>query len=252
VTARPDESSRTSDSGALLRCRDLRVGHRGAPILPPIDARFGSGEFWVVVGRNGSGKTTWFRTMLGLLPAIGGRVERGSDLRIAYVPQRSELDPLFPLAARDVVALGVDRGWSFVRPRFFESKAVDKALSDVDALALADRPFRDLSEGQKARVLLARMIASDPHIAFLDEPTAAMDVVAERAAFDYLEKFRKERDTTVVVVSHFLGIAKDFATHAIFFDRDCNTVVVGSPDEVFGHADFHRSYPDVREALERG
>jgi zinc transport system ATP-binding protein len=235
----------------LIRCDELRVGHRGAPLLPPISASIGRGEFWVVIGRNGSGKTTWFRTMLGLVPPISGRVERRAGLRISHVPQRSDLDPLFPLAARDIVSLGVDRGWSFVKPRLGEPRA-RKALADVDATALADRPFRDLSEGQKARVLLARMIASDPEVAFLDEPTAAMDVVAERAAFDYLEKFRKERGTTIVVVSHFLGIAHDFATHAIFFDRDCDSVVVGTPDEVFGHADFHRSYPDIAEALERG
>lgn len=235
----------------LIRCDELRVGHRGAPILPPINASIGQGEFWVVIGRNGSGKTTWFRTMLGLVPAVSGRVDRRAGLRVSHVPQRSDLDPLFPLAARDIVSLGVDRGWSFLRPRLGEPRA-EKALADVDATALGGRPFRDLSEGQKARVLLARMFASDPEIAFLDEPTAAMDVVAERAAFDYLERFRKERGTTIVVVSHFLGIAQDFATHAIFFDRDCDSVVVGTPDEVFGHADFHRSYPNVAEALERG
>jgi len=227
---------------ALIRCDGLQVGYRGQAILPSFDVEIGPGEFWVVIGKNGSGKSTWLKTMLGMLPAISGKVRRKGGARVSYVPQRAALDPLFPLAARDVVAMGVERGRSFLGVRLREPDMVKEALKDVDAADLGDRPFHDLSEGQKARVLLARLVASKPDLALLDEPTAAMDVVAERRAFEYLEMLRTRDDTAVVVVSHYLGLAKEFATHAVFLDQDCDSVVSGAPEEVFAHTDFHRSY----------
>ncbi len=229
-------------NGALIRCRDLAVGYRGHAILPPFDVSIGRGEFWVVIGKNGAGKSTWFKTMLGRLSPVKGEVELTPGVRLSYVPQRATLDPLFPLAARDVVAMGALRGASFMGIRLREPPAVVEALREVDAEALADRPFRDLSEGQKARVLLARLVASKPSLAFLDEPTAAMDVVAERRAFEYLDRLRVRDGVTIVVVSHYLGLAKEFATHALFVDQDCGSVVKGHADDVFGHVDFHRSY----------
>jgi zinc transport system ATP-binding protein len=240
-------------SEALLRSEALEVGYRGVALLPPIDLAISAGELIVVIGRNGAGKSTWFKTMVGLIAPVRGRVVRsGPDLRLAYVPQRADLDPLFPLSARDIVQMGLDRRWGFARPRLREPPAVLSALDEVDAVALANRPFRSLSEGQKARIVLARMIASRPRVAFLDEPTAAMDAVAERSAFELLDQLRQRHGIAIVVVSHYLGIAKEFATRAVFFDRDCGSVVTGSPDDVFAHADFHRSYGREAEALQHG
>ncbi len=191
--------------------------------------------------------------MLGMLPAVSGEVDRLANARVSYVPQRASLDPLYPLAARDVVAMGTYRGRGFLGMPFREPAVVRESLRDVDALELADRSFRDLSEGQKARVLLARLVASKPDLALLDEPTAAMDVVAERRAFSYLDGLRERDNTAIVVVSHYLGLAKKFATHAVFLDRDCECVVAGPPAEVFAHTDFHRSYgADHPDALPHG
>lgn len=101
-------------SRPLIRCEQLRVGYRGRAILPAIDVSIGAGELWALVGRNGSGKSTWFQTVLGLLPAVSGSVQRAPDLRLSYVPQRLKLDELFPVRARDVVAMGLERNWSLL------------------------------------------------------------------------------------------------------------------------------------------
>lgn len=228
---------------ALLVCERLRVGHRGRAIAPAIDLALVPGEFVAVVGRNGTGKTTWFRTVLGLQAPISGRVSQRDGLRASYVPQRVQLDPLFPLLARDVVAMGAERGFSFARPRLRDALGVSAAIARVGAADFAGRPFRALSEGQKQRVLLGRLLVSDPELALLDEPTSAMDAVAEREALAVIDGLRKERGASVVVVSHYLGLVREFADRVILFDSACETVLVGATAEVLGHAVFHRNYP---------
>ena len=239
-------STAASPGTELLACRALVVGHAGAALLPPIDLSLRAGEFWAVIGRNGSGKTSWLKTLLGLLSPVSGRVHSPNGKpRLSYLPQKSALDELYPLLAREVVAMGTERGWSFLgRGRGERVLEVDRALAEMDALSLADRPFRQLSEGQKQRVLLARVAASGAQLAILDEPTSAMDAVAEREAFALLDGLRERHGMTVVVVSHYLGLVRQFADRALLLDRDTPAIVTGSIDEVFGHSTFRERYGD--------
>ena len=94
----------------LLASRQLEVGYLGQAILPPVDLEIRAGEFWAVIGRNGSGKTTWLKTMLGLMPPVKGSVEQSrADLNLSYLPQRKAIAELYPLLARDVVRIGRER-----------------------------------------------------------------------------------------------------------------------------------------------
>jgi len=231
----------------LLTCEQLTVGHGNRAIAPPFDLAIERGEFVAVVGRNGTGKSTWFRTVLGLLAPVSGRVTLRPGLRMSYVAQRAQFDPLYPALARDVVAMGCERGISFAHPRLREPAVVRVALERVGAAAFADRPYRALSEGQKQRVLLARLYASDPELALLDEPTSAMDAIAEREALLAIDALRKERGTSVLVVSHYLGSIREFAQRVVLLDSACETVLVGKTDEVLGHAVFHRNYPGAAD-----
>lgn len=237
----------TTEQRPVVRIDGLRVGHAGRALLPPIDLEIRAGELWAVVGRNGSGKTTWMRTVLGLLPPVAGKIERRDrELRISYLPQRAGLDELYPALSRDVVAMGLDRGWSFLKPRQHDWRArVDDALEEMGVAQLADVPFRALSEGQKQRVLFARLSAADSELALLDEPTSAMDMVAEREAFELLDALRERRRMAIVVVSHYLGLARDFADRVLLLDRDTPAVVCGTPEEVFSHATFRERYGRV-------
>jgi zinc transport system ATP-binding protein len=231
----------------LIRCTDLRIGYGATPLLPPIEMTIRAGEFWAVIGRNGSGKTTWMRTVLGLVDPVGGRVERSDqNLKLSYLPQKSRIDELYPLIARDVVGMALDRGWSFLR-RLHQDRAqrIERALAEMDAVDIADRPFRLLSDGQKQRVLFARLAASDAELALLDEPTSAMDLVAEHEAFELLNGLRKRHGTAIVIVSHYLGLAREFADKILLVDRDMQVVVIGTPAEVFAHAAFRERYGRV-------
>jgi zinc transport system ATP-binding protein len=229
----------------LLSCRELVVGYRGQPLLPPIDFTIEHGQLCAVVGRNGAGKTTWFRTMMGLLPPISGAIETcDHQAPMAYIPQRATLDPLVPLPTWEVVAMGLERGRSFLAPWLSRDarRRVDHALEAMEALDLARIPFRELSEGQKQRVLMARLIVSEPELVVLDEPTAAMDQVAEQETMARIDELRREHHLAVMIVSHHLPVVSRFADHVIFLDKDSQQVVTGAPGAVFAHPAFSARY----------
>jgi zinc transport system ATP-binding protein len=227
---------------SLMRCEQLCVGYRGRAILPPIDIAIEPGQLWAVAGRNGSGKSTWLRTVLGLLPPVSGNVLRRTSLRLSYVPQRLKLDELYPVLARDVVSMAATRHWDFVGPRAQRAANARAALAWAGAEALAEQPFRALSEGQKQRVLLARLFASQPELALLDEPTSAMDAVAERETLALLDNLRHERGTSVIVVCHALGLVRSRADRMLFFDASGHAVISGTTSEVLAHSAFRDNY----------
>jgi manganese/iron transport system ATP-binding protein len=230
----------------LLDCRGLVVGYGGTGILPAIDLQLGRGELLAVIGRNGSGKSTWLKTLLGLLRPVAGTARFSRpDVRLTYLAQRQAFDDLYPLRVRDVVAMALDRKGAllFARPRDARERVRD-ALELVGAGALESRPFRELSEGQKQRVLFARVAAAAPDLAVLDEPTSAMDLVAEREAWELLQRLRQKTQIALIVVSHYVGLAASHADRVVLLDRDTPAVVLGSPQDVFSHAVFRSRYGD--------
>jgi zinc transport system ATP-binding protein len=239
-------------SDPLLRCRDLRVGYHGRAILPPISLEVRPGELWAVIGRNGGGKTTLLRTLLGLLPRVGGDVERLAGGGIGYVPQRSLLDASVPSRVIDAVRGGVERGWSFLRPTLTgeQRDAVKRALADTHVADLARVQLGELSEGQKQRVLMARALVNDPRVLVLDEPTSAMDAVAEGAVFELLDALRRERRLAVMVVAHQLHLLSGRATHVLFVDKDEGAALSGSFEAVARSRPFVRRYGELGAATE--
>lgn len=244
----------------LARCRALEVGYVGHAILPPIDLEIRAGEVWAVIGRNGAGKTTWLKTLLGLQAPVHGKVELARpDLRFSYLPQRKAIDELYPLLGRDVVRMGFERGLSFLRPWLGgEPPEVSRALEEMGVAHLADMPYRSLSEGQKQRILFARLAVSRSELAVLDEPTSAMDQVAEREAFELLDGLRRRHGLAIVIVSHYLGMVKQFADRALLLDRDTATAITGRPQQVFSDSRFLSRFserppapePDTPDRLE--
>ena len=246
---------RTSRPAPLVDCEKLVVGYDGRALLAPIDLSVRAGEFWAVIGRNGSGKTTWFKTLLGLLPPVSGHVRwRAEGLRLAYIPQRSEFDPLFPATTCDVVRMGTERRRSFLGPIYGRAarEAAREAMAETGVAPLCDRMFRDLSEGQKQRVLLARAVAGRPQLALLDEPTAAMDVRNEEETLALIDRLRRRHGMTVVIVSHFLGVAARYAEQVLFVDNETREVRVGPPDEVLSHVDFATAAATAQQGTASG
>lgn len=218
------------DHRLLIEARRLRVGYGGRAILPALDITLKRGEFWALLGRNGSGKTTLLRTLLGLLPRISGEIDRPSATRVGYVPQRSDLDANVPMRVVDMVRDGLDSGWSFLRPWHRRALAgrAERAMADTDVTSLSARQFSTLSEGQKQRVLIARVLASEPDLFVLDEPTSAMDLEAERDTFALIGRLMRQRQLGVIVVSHHIPVVAGRASHVCMTARDA---VVAGPVE---------------------
>lgn len=224
----------------VLECKALEVGYGKDALLPPIQVTMDAGSFCVVVGRNGSGKSTWLKTVLGLIPPVRGQVICAPNVRLAYLPQRLNFDAIYPLSARDVVSMGALRGRNFLHAR--ASAKLRQSMEEVDVWPLRDLPFRSLSEGQKQRVLLARALVGEPDVAFMDEPTAAMDVVAEREMLQLVDRLRRQHKMAVVMIHHELDVATEFAEHVLLVDRTAPLVLCGTPQDVIMHPAFARAY----------
>jgi len=226
---------------ALLTADALEVGYTRA-LFAPLGLRIDPGELVCLLGRNGAGKTTLVRTLLGLLPPLGGRLLFDSTLPRAYLAQRANFDELYPMSARDVIAMGTERGLSFLKMRPRRLDAVEAAIERLELEALAPRRYRDLSEGQKQRVLLARLIAAQPRFAVLDEPTSAMDQVAEENAYAALGELATTHGAAVLLVTHDWTVARTRADRVLFLDDTERRVHSGPPAEIFSSRALEARY----------
>src|SRR5687767_1532526 len=155
----------------VVSLRAATLGYEDAEILKGVDLEIRSGDLIAIAGPNGSGKTTLFRSILGFLPLLRGSLERHCALsEIGYVPQSAALDSMFPVTAREVVAMG---GYGRLKPyQAFpaaEKKLLEEALDQVGLRHLGRRLFFSLSGGQRQRILIARALMVRPKILILDE-----------------------------------------------------------------------------------
>ena len=227
----------------LVSTDGLVVGHEGAAILPPLSMTIAAGELWAVIGPNGSGKSTFVRTALGLVPPVSGTLERRAGLRLAYVPQQSALDAIFPISVLDFVLMGLQGpdNVTLLARRANAQRAV-AALEEAGARALERRQLRDLSGGQRQRVLIARALATDADLVFLDEPTTALDAAAEHEVLELTERLRAKRGAAVVMVTHLVEDGLERADHALLLDRDHGVARPTTAAAVRGLPEFERVY----------
>lgn len=168
-----------------LEARDLAFGYRHHRVGQDVSLTLEAGEVLCLLGPNGGGKTTLFRTLLGLLPAQGGRVLLGGDdlaelprrevaRRIAYVPQVHT--GYFPFSVRDVVLMGRTAHLApFASPSRTDHAAAEEALARLGLEHLADSVYTQISGGERQLTLLARALAQSAPLMVMDEPTASLD-----------------------------------------------------------------------------
>lgn len=214
----------------VLEIHDLTVTYSRKPVLWGVDLTLPKGALVGVIGPNGAGKSTLIKAIMEIVPLSSGWVELlGQPIsevrnRVSYVPQRESVDWDFPASVRDVVVMGryAELGL-FKRPRKADYEAADYALEQVNMQEFANRQISQLSGGQQQRVFLARALAQNAEIYFMDEPFAGVDAATEKAIINILKTMSGE-GKTVVVVHH------DLQTVSQYFDWvvQLNTRLVAS------------------------
>lgn len=202
-----------NDSTPPLVLRDGAIAIDGRPVVRGVDLTVTSGEFVTILGPNGSGKTTLMRGLTGLRPLARGSLELfGTPFgsfkewgRIGYVPQRIGASGGVPATVREVVTSGRLTRRKLLRPLSRADRAaIADALEVVGLTERASASVSHLSGGQQQRVLIARALAGEPDLLFLDEPTAGVDLPNQVALADALSTL-KARGCTVIVVTHEMG-----------------------------------------------
>ena len=190
----------------LLSCKDLSFGYEGRAVLDNLNFTVEEGDKLCVVGENGSGKTTLLKGLLSLIQPMGGTLTKNQELApgdIGYLPQENPLQKDFPAAVFEVVLSGRQnqRGLAPFYTKA-DKAAAEESLYMLELTGLKSCCFRELSGGQRRRVLLARSLCAAGKILLLDEPASGLDPVVQAGLYNVLEKINVTLGITIIMVSH--------------------------------------------------
>ena len=201
----------------IIEIHDLSVAYERKPVLWDVDLSLPEGQLIGIIGPNGAGKSTLLKAIMGLLPLNSGYIQiNGKPLqemrhKISYVPQRESVDWDFPTSVYEVVMMGrYGQLGLFKRPKKADKEIVMDSLRKVGMEEFKDRQISQLSGGQQQRVFLARALAQQADIYFMDEPFAGVDAATEKAIIKLLGEMSAQNKTGIVVHHDLQSVAKYF------------------------------------------
>jgi zinc transport system ATP-binding protein len=204
----------------ILKVDNLKVEFDGERIIENLSFKIKKGETLVILGPNGAGKTVLLRTLLGLIP-YQGKIDWKSEIKIGYVPQRLPLIKDIPLSVEE-----------FFKLKKSSKKETLELLNSVGIKVpnILKRGMGEFSAGQFQRILVAWGLVSNPQVLLFDEPMAGIDIGGEETIYNLLEKLKKERDLTILLVTHDLSVVYQKATNVLCLNK--KTLCYGPPKEI--------------------
>ncbi len=233
-------------AAAPLEIHDLTVAYHKRPVLWGIDIEVPAGQLVGIIGPNGAGKSTLIKAAMGQLPLSSGWVKVFGEpveknlKRVGYVPQRESVDWDFPVNVMDVVLMGRYGHLGLLRrPKKADRDIARACLDKVKMLPYADRQISNLSGGQQQRVFLARALAQESDLYFMDEPFAGVDAATEASIVAILHEL-KEQGKTLLVVHHDLPTAKQYFDSLLLLNM--RVVAFGPTESVFQYELLQNTY----------
>ena len=194
-----------------IKCIDLDIGDDGKTVVSGLNFEINDGDYLCIVGENGSGKTTLMKTLLGLMPLLGGSIQGLNKNDIGYLPQISDIQKDFPATVEEVVLSGTKK-------LFYRKKEKDLMMFNLERLNITNLSkckFSELSGGQRQRVLLARALCASKKILLLDEPVSGLDPKATAMMYEIIDKLNKEDGMTIIMISHDLNGSLKYASNVL-------------------------------------
>lgn len=229
-----------------LTVENLSVAYDKKTVLENANVTVPTGRLTAIIGPNGAGKSTFLKAVLNQLPNKVGKVEilgklfAPKSLVVGYVPQRNAVDWDFPTNALDIVLMGrYGHTGLFKRLPKQDKNLALQALESVGMQDFADQSIGQLSGGQQQRVFLARALAQNADVYFLDEPFAGVDAATEKTIIDILKSL-KAQGKSIFVVHHDLQTVQEYFDYTILLNR---TILASGPtEEVFTPDQVQKTY----------
>ena len=237
-------------SQAVIEIKNLTIGYGERHVVSDVNASISEGEIVGIIGRNGAGKSTLLKTIRGLLPKHSGEItylgkkleeyhEKELACKVAYLQQHVEVG--FGYTGQDIVLAG---RYPYMKWYESESEADKKlALDCMDytgTLELADKPVTEVSGGQKQRILLAKVLAQQTPILFLDEPTTGLDMVYQEEIFRFAKELA-QMGKTILMVVHELNFAAKYCSRILLLGEG-KLLADAPPEAAFTEELLSRAY----------
>lgn len=237
----------------IIEVDGLTVSYNEQPVIWNASTYINKNSITAIVGPNGAGKSTLIKSIMGLLKPLAGeiKIEGGQDKsvfrKVAYVPQKSDVDWDFPTTVLDVVLMGRYVHKGFIKR--YNKKDYDvahRALETMGMLGYKTRQISELSGGQRQRVFLSRAIAQDAEIYIMDEPLQGIDIATEVLIMDTIRQLQTS-GKTFVIVHHNLATVRDYFDHAIILNKQI--IAHGPIDEIWTDEHINMAYRESSVTL---
>jgi iron complex transport system ATP-binding protein len=258
------ENRKLCEAMIILEIQDLSAGYGNGDIVKNISFTLKKGEFLSILGRNGSGKSTLIKAIQGLLKDISGRIlVDGKDIsalkphelaqKIAYVPQLFEV--AFEFTVEEIILMGryAHQG-KFTGASAKDKRIIQEIMDLTETTPLKDKKIAHLSGGERQRTFIARALAQDTPLLFLDEPSAHLDINYQVEIYQILKRLQEEKNKTILAAEHNINLAVPYSKRLLFL-KNGKIHSLGPPSELVTKQnilDVYHADVDVRKNLHSG